>query len=559
MRSDLKILTERYERVLVNNHLQQGFNKDLVAFEQYLVQEGLWDTIKQKGAQLAGGAKNALLQPLVKMVLDKIAQSDPEGYKQLQQAANDPQKLQALLNSPEVQQQQQAVSQDVATATESIDDILYEDYLNEAYGYLVQEAWVDPKTGRFVRPGTPGAVERKSASNRDARGRFVKDQPIPGQQPATEPPVIQQPATEPPVIQQPNTATQDIKQGAAQLGKGLVRGADQLAIKGLQGLGKGINLTAKAGQGIAQSKIGQGVRGFIGKAVNWVKKNPKISLAAGLALLATTGGFAAIGAGGIAPLIAGTVKAGLAGAGKGGIIGGIGGGVKDLASQAQNVKSLKDINWKQAGKEALKKGALGAAIGGAVGAGGHVAGKAIQGVGKLAKGFGGSSDAAGNVDPRGANYANAQKDYINQANRGQPPTEPTVGSAEPTHKRGLRPGGVFSNEYINQANPHAKEILEILKDPMRFDGFKASPHMFDPAQNPSAMYNAGLNLSDRYTINGMSLDKVIEAGFGRNNMYGAREVLRDINRLAAEDPESALKLLSAKLGKGLAALDTVKQ
>ena len=163
-RRSLQLLAEQYNHVQTNQILRDAFERDLKAFEQYLVQEGLWDTIKQKGSQLVGGAKNALIQPLIKMVLDKLAQSDPEGYKKLQAAANDPAKLQALLNSPEVQQQQQSLGQDVATTAEGLDEELYDEYLNEAYSYLVDEAWIDPKTGKFVAPGTPGAIERKSGA-----------------------------------------------------------------------------------------------------------------------------------------------------------------------------------------------------------------------------------------------------------------------------------------------------------------------------------------------------------------------------------------------------------
>lgn len=418
-RDTFKILAEKYESVYTEEMLREAFDKDLKLFEQYLIQEGLWDTIKQKGSQLVGGAKNALIQPLVKMVLNQIAQSDPEGYKRLQAAAQNPQQLQALLNSPEVQQQQQAIGQDVAATAESIADDIYYEYLNEAYGNLVDEAWIDPKTGRFVKAGTPGAVERKTATSRDAAGRFVKN--APQQQPASPAPVDaqQQPASPAPVNAQqqpaspqqgPGTALNPGQHGSTAayakaqglkvaqrtpqqtLGQKVANTADKAAIAGLKGIGKAGaavgNLAGKGIQALGQTKAGEAAGGFISKAVNWVKQHPKISLAAGLALLAATGGAAAIGAGGIAPLITSTLSAGAAGAAKGGIAGTVFGGIKNLAQQAQDAKSLKDINWKQAGKEALKAGGKGAAIGAAAGAGANVLGKAAAGVGKM---FGGST------------------------------------------------------------------------------------------------------------------------------------------------------------------------
>ena len=359
-----RLLLEKYEQVQVNKILQDSFQHDFAAFEQYLIREGLWDTIKQKGANLVGGAKNALLQPLVKTVLDKIAQSDPEGFKQLQAAAQDPQKLQALLNSPEVQQQQQAISQDVAATAESVDEKLYDLYFNEAYKQLMLEA-EQQGPGAFLNPGQHGSTAAYAA----AQGKKVARR-IPQQT----------------------------------LGQKIAGTADKAAIAGLKGLGKAgsavSGLVGKGAQAIGQSKVGQAAGGFIGKATNWIKQHPKISLAAGLALLAATGGAAAVGAGGIAPLITSTLSAGAAGAAKGGVAGAAFGGIKNLAQQAQDAKSLKDINWKQAGKEALKKGAVGAAVGGAVGAGANVLGKAAAGVGKMVGGDAAAGEDWGIQDPR---------------------------------------------------------------------------------------------------------------------------------------------------------------
>ena len=354
-RRSLQLLAEQYSHVQTNQILRDAFERDLKAFEQYLVQEGLWDTIKQKGSQLVGGAKNALIQPLIKMVLDKLAQSDPEGYKKLQAAANDPAQLQALLNSPEVQQQQQSLGQDIATTAEGLDEELYNEYLNEAYSYLVTDAQQGP--GATLNTGQHGSTAAYAA----ARGGKVAG----------------------PAPQQPSNAV-----------KAIGKAGDAASWLGKK--------AASATQALGQTKAGQAVKsaagGFIGKAVNWVKAHPKISLAAALGLIVATGGAAAIGAGGIAPLIATTLTAGGAGALKGGAIGAVAGGAKDIYNQVKggDVKNLGDVKWGQAGKAALKTGAKGAAAGFAAGAGANILGKAALGAkdvisgnyGKAMKGFG---------------------------------------------------------------------------------------------------------------------------------------------------------------------------
>lgn len=505
MRNQYNLLSEKYEQVYVEQVLRDNFEQDLKAFEQYLIKEGLWDTIKQKGTNLVGGAKNALLQPLVKTVLDKIAQSDPEGFKQLQAAAQDPQKLQALLNSPEVQQQQQAISQDVAATAESIDDSIYFEYFNEAYGNLVDEAAVQGP-GAFLNPGQRGSTAAYAA----AQGKKLA-QRIPQQT----------------------------------LGQKVAGAADKAAIAGLKGIGKAgsavSGLVGKGAQAIGQSKVGQAAGGFISKATNWIKQNPKISLAAGLALLAATGGAAAVGAGGIAPLITSTLSAGAAGATKGGIAGAAFGGIKNLAQQAQDAKSLKDINWKQAGKEALKKGAVGAAVGGAVGAGANVLGKAAAGVGKIINRF--QAGTGG-----GASTTQA-------AQQG--------GQAPETGRRVSN--FTISNADLNKSMPDAIKIIDILQDPTKgvkygiehfVDINNNNPTFFDPAQNSSAGYNAAVNLGYGYKIGNHSLNDILDNTLPRG--LSTNNYMHHLRDLAAKNPEAASKMLAAKIAKGLQMMGTGK-
>jgi len=325
------LLEQKYQQIQYNDILKEAFAKDVAAFEAYLVQEGLWDTIKQKGSQVFGNVKNALLQPLVKMVLAKAAQSDPEGYKKLQAAAQNPEQLQAMLNSPEVQQQQQQISQDITTTAENVEYNSIE-LFEEAISNLIEA----------------------QVLNNNPRNSTIKANPLGNQ-----------------------AQRQVFKNKVDKGGANAIRKVGDTVAGAANKVGQGV-------QSLAQTGAGKAVGGFISKATNWVKSHPKISIAAALALIAATGGAAAVGAGGIAPLITGALAAGGAGAVKGGVVGGTVGGAKDVYNQLKsNDKGLKDINWKQAGKAALKTGAKGAAIGAAVGAGGNILKNALHGVASI--------------------------------------------------------------------------------------------------------------------------------------------------------------------------------
>ena len=513
-RRSLQLLAEQYSHVQTNQILRDAFEKDLKAFEQYLVREGLWDTVKQKGSQLVGGAKNALIQPLIKMVLDKLAQSDPEGYKKLQAAANDPAQLQALLNSPEVQQQQQSLGQDIATTAEGLDEELYNEYLNEVYSYLVTDAQQGP--GATLNTGQHGSTAAYAA----ARGGKVAG----------------------PAPQQPSNAV-----------KAIGKAGDAASWLGKK--------AASATQALGQTKAGQAVKsaagGFIGKAVNWVKAHPKISLAAALGLIVATGGAAAIGAGGIAPLIATTLTAGGAGALKGGAIGAVAGGAKDIYNQVKggDVKNLGDVKWGQAGKAALKTGVKGAAAGFAAGAGANILGKAALGAkdvisgnyGKAMKGFGPD---------------NALKDLTpgEQRNLGVTNKQPTApGEIKPqidspdvagdVSNAGVTKAGFVSAAEVKKVTPDAQKIIDILLHPEKgadygLKHWKRAPGMFT---GDSAGYNASLNIKYDIDINGHSLGQILDDPLGEPvNM-----VLRRYQLMAAQDPEGAVHQLATTIAQEL--------
>ena len=141
--------------------------------------------------------------------------------------------------------------------------------------------------------------------------------------------------------------------------------------------------------------------GLLGKIGAWAKKNP-VKAGLGLAALGAIGTAAAIGSGGVLPLL----TTALLGAGKGAAAGAIGGAVKGAIGQG--IANKKDGgkffgNLKQMGKAALKSAGKGAAIGAAVGAGGAIAGKALAGVSKIAGGLSAGGDKP-TATTRGGRY-----------------------------------------------------------------------------------------------------------------------------------------------------------
>ena len=314
-RKSLHLLAEQYSHVQTNQILCDAFEKDLKAFEQYIINEGLWDTIKQKGSQLVGSAKAAILQPLIKMVLNKAAKDDPEGFKALAAAANDPAKFQALLTSPEVKQQQQALSQDVAATAEGLDEELYEEYLNEAYGYLVGEA---PR----VLSNDPRNVRRRElAAQRRGSAPAAADAPV-GPYVAPAAPAAAAPAAAAPAAAAP----------------------------------------AAVGEPAAAPQGG----GFIRKAINWVKAHPKITMASALALVLLSGGAAAIPMGATSPMLMAMCKVIWAGQAAGMATH----GAENIYKQ---VKGGEKFSLKSLGNAVMKGGVKGGNIGAVAAAGVPVA------------------------------------------------------------------------------------------------------------------------------------------------------------------------------------------
>lgn len=90
--------------------------------------------------------------------------------------------------------------------------------------------------------------------------------------------------------------------------------------------------------------------GLFKKAFNWVKKNPNLTAAGVLAVVAA---LTVVTGGSLIPVVLGSLKGGI-----------LAGGMDAMKQKAQTGK----VDWKQAGSKALKGAAAGGAIGGAVGA-----------------------------------------------------------------------------------------------------------------------------------------------------------------------------------------------
>lgn len=362
------IITETQSR----SWMKESLEKDLVYLQEKLIEEGLWDAIKQKvGGVLdktGDKAKELLLKPLVKVIMDKVAKDDPQGFEQLQQhAAQNPKNIEKLLNHPDIKKQQNKVEKELQSVKESLTEQQEDDFIQEYIDAVLEEAKILKDDPRNIRR------RERYAQKRKARVDGTKT-----------PKAEKQPSNSTDKKEEPS-ATDDIKKGAAQLGKGLAKGADKLGVAAIEKTGdflKGAGDLAKKGM---DTQAGQAVKGAIGglvsKVYGWAKSHPKITAAVALGLLGALFTAASIGSGGIVPLITSTLAAAGGGALKGGAVGGAIGAGKEMYSQIKGgAKSFGDMDYKKVGAGALKTGAKGAAIGAAVGAGANVLGKVAAGI-----------------------------------------------------------------------------------------------------------------------------------------------------------------------------------
>ena len=367
------------ESYINSSPFSKNLNEDLKYLEQKLIEEGLWDIIKQKVGDATNKTKEILLKPLIKLVVDKIAKDDPQGFSKLQQYA-DASKLKDLLNHPDIKKKESEIGKEVASVKESLSEAEHDDFIQEYIDAVLDEA-------RVLRDDPRNVKRRERYQQR--RAARVGQNPAPVAK-KTNPSKVDKSEPSQPKNNEP-TAGQNIKKGAEQLGKGIAQGADKLGIaaieKGGDIMAKAMGGAGKGVQALAQTDAGKAIGGLIGKIYQWTKAHPKLTASAGIALLGLIGTAAAIGSGGIVPLIVGTLGAAGSGAVKGGVIGGAVGAARDAYSQIKGgTKSFKDMDYKQMGKSALKAGGKGAAIGAAVGAGANVLSKAAAGVADVASG-----------------------------------------------------------------------------------------------------------------------------------------------------------------------------
>jgi hypothetical protein len=365
------------ESYISSSPFEGNLNEDLKYLEQKLIEEGLWDVIKQKVGDASNKTKEILLKPLIKLVVDKIAKDDPQGFSKLQQYSADQSKIKDSLNHPDIKKKESEIGKEVASVKESLSEAEHGDFIQEYIDAVLDEA-------RVLRDDPRNVKRRERYQQR--RAARAGQTPSPASK-KTNPDKVDKPEPSQPKNDEP-TAGQNIKQGAAQLGKGVAQGADKLGIwaieKGGDIMTKAMGGASKGVQALAQTEPGKAVGGLIGKIYQWTKAHPKITAAAGIALLALIGTAASIGSGGIAPLIATTVAAAKVGALKGGVIGSAVGAGKEMYSQIKGgTKSFKDMDYGKVGKAALNKGFKGAAIGAAVAGGGNILGKAASGIAKM--------------------------------------------------------------------------------------------------------------------------------------------------------------------------------
>lgn len=162
-KSELKYLIneviDEVEASQLEAELAEAFEHDLKRLEETLIAEGfgdIWNKIKQKGSEMAQGAKNALLKPLLKLIVDKIAKSDPQGMAKLANAAkNNPKAIANLMNNPQIQAKQKEVSQEL----KSINEILTEDEHEELFQEYVDVVLKEAGAKRVRKPRAPKAAE----------------------------------------------------------------------------------------------------------------------------------------------------------------------------------------------------------------------------------------------------------------------------------------------------------------------------------------------------------------------------------------------------------------
>jgi hypothetical protein len=347
MNKDSNLIFENYIKKVHNNDLESLLEADLVEFEKFLIQEGLFDKFKQKAASAGKGVKDfatkKLLQPIINKAIQFLSKNDPETLKKLQAAQGNKAEMDAIL--AQGKQEQERIQQGISTTNESdeyytnhyiFSQIIFnEGIVSEDKANLIIEKYND-EDSEAIYAKSLGFKNRDEFRNayRQAGGvaQYFQKNPDKAK-------IVNYDSNK--SIAQNFAAAQ---QAPAQ--------PQQAPAQPQQGDG------FKTGLGSKTVDVG----GFIKKAYNYVKANPIKTSVGALAIL----GVVAAAAPAVAPMIlAGALKGGGIGAATGAVTGTIK-GMKDTKGELTGKDRFKAVA-KAAGKGALTKGLAGAAAGGVAG------------------------------------------------------------------------------------------------------------------------------------------------------------------------------------------------
>ena len=354
------------ENIMLERQLAEAFEHDLKRLEETLISEGfgdVWDKIKQKGGKIVQGAKQALLKPLLKIVIDKIAKDDPEGLAKLTNAAKtNPASIEKLMDNPSIKAKEKEVSRELSSIQEILTEDEHEEIFQEYVDKVLEEARVLRDDPRNVRRRERAAQRRQDKAAPDLKvgdhgytAAYAKARG--GKVAAKVDPKKINPKKVDPKKENPPVQNKDQVAPSNDTPPEQNKGGDD-----------------KEKDGEPQS--------LVKKVYAFAKKHPKLSAVVGVALLGVIAA-AAVGSGGVIPLITSTLAGAATGAVKGAGIGAVVGGGKEAIGQFLKGDGM---DWKKVGNASLQGGKTGAKIGAVAGAGANIASKAAAGVADVASG-----------------------------------------------------------------------------------------------------------------------------------------------------------------------------
>ena len=151
-----------------NSLLREAYEKDLAFLQEQLITEGIWDKLKQTvggAVDKAGGkAKELLVKPLIKMIMDKVKKDDPTGFAKLQQMSKAG-GVGKIMNSPAIKQKSDAIGKQLQTIQENMTLDEMDDFLQEYIDGVLEEARILKDDPRNVRRRELAAQRRAARNN----------------------------------------------------------------------------------------------------------------------------------------------------------------------------------------------------------------------------------------------------------------------------------------------------------------------------------------------------------------------------------------------------------